>query len=344
VSKLEQQVEFSSFAEMEWRLWIAENKLLGVDDSQIIEVLVQSGLEEELARRELRSVTSHPYVRAGDRVSQMLRKLRSILDARVAVSALSPQSGIVPRRCKVTRDEFLEQYYAKNQPVILLDLMRGWKALTTWTPEYLKAVSGGAIVEVMDGRNADERYEINLQRHRRNVVFSEYIDRVTCGGETNDYYLVANNHLLERKEMQPLLADIEVFPEYLDPAMRAGRTFFWFGPAGTVTPLHHDIANILMAQVIGRKLVTLISPDQTHLVYNHLGVHSEVNCEAPDYERHPLFRNVTKTEIILDPGEVLFLPVGWWHHVRALDVSITVSFVNFIFPNGYDWFSPALPR
>jgi ribosomal protein L16 Arg81 hydroxylase len=64
-------------------------------------------------------------------------------------------------------------------------------------------------------------------------------------------------------------------------------------------------------------------------VYNHIGVFSEVDCEKPDLVRHPLYRYANKFVFDLNPGEALFIPVGWWHHVRALDVSISVSFTNF---------------
>lgn len=49
--------------------------------------------------------------------------------------------------------------------------------------------------------------------------------------------------------------DIEIFPEFLNSRDAAGKIFVWFGPAGTVTPMHHDTMNILMAQVYGRKRV-----------------------------------------------------------------------------------------
>jgi ribosomal protein L16 Arg81 hydroxylase len=42
-------------------------------------------------------------------------------------------------------------------------------------------------------------------------------------------------------------------------------------------------------------------------------------------------------DVILEPGETLFMPVGWWHHARALDVSITVTFTSFIYPNHFNW-------
>ena len=97
-----------------------------------------------------------------------------------------------------------------------------------------------------------------------------------------------------------------------------------------------------MAQVLGRKRVLLISPDQTHRLYNEVGVFSDVDCDHPDAQRHPLYRDVLSKQVLLEPGEVLFLPVGWWHHVKALDVSVTVTFTNFVHPNDFQWFHPHL--
>ncbi len=34
-------------------------------------------------------------------------------------------------------------------------------------------------------------------------------------------------------------------------------------------------------------------------------------------------------ECVIGPGEAIFLPIGWWHHVEALDISISMSFTNF---------------
>jgi hypothetical protein len=69
---------------------------------------------------------------------------------------------------------------------------------------------------------------------------------VTRGGQSNDYYLVANNGFLDRPEARPLFDDLTMFPEYLDASKTAGQVFFWFGPAGTVTPLHHDVMNMAL--------------------------------------------------------------------------------------------------
>ncbi len=108
-----------------------------------------------------------------------------------------------------------------------------------------------------------------------------------------------------------------LLPEYLVPEHRHGSLFFWMGPVGTVTPVHHDLTNNFMAQVIGRKLVKLISPAHLPLVYNDFHCYSAVDLNNIDYARYPLFKHVRIEEVVLEPGDLLFLPVGWWHHVTS---------------------------
>ncbi|HVT16159.1 MAG TPA: cupin-like domain-containing protein [Thermoanaerobaculia bacterium] len=328
----------------EWRFWIAENKLLEVGDERIVSELVRQGIEVDAAAREVRAAAQHPYFQAGEQVAQRLRKLESVLDVRRSLASLASDAETPERRATLSRTEFLESYYAPNRPVILTAIMEDWPALARWNPAYLKEACGDAIVEIVSGRDRDPRYEINSPAHKTNIRFGDYVDLVTGGGESNDYYLVANNGFFGRPEAQRLYADIRFFPEFLDPANGSGRVFFWFGPAGTVTPLHHDVMNVLLAQVYGRKQITLISPDQTPWVYNEVGVYSEVDCDNPDHRRHPLFSRVRPMRFVLQPGESLFLPVGWWHHVKALDVSMTVTFTNFIHPNDFEWSQPHLHR
>ena len=48
--------------------------------------------------------------------------------------------------------------------------------------------------------------------------------------------------------------------------------------------------------------------------------------EELDIERFPLFVNAQPYHLILEPGDVLFIPPGWWHHVRSLDTCISVNY------------------
>jgi hypothetical protein len=235
---------------------------------------------------------------------------------------------MIDRRSHVTRDEFFDRYLRANRPVIFTDRMKNWPAMTRWTPDYFRSICGAETVQVMTGRNSDADFELRSDLRRTTMRFSDYIDMVINAGRTNDFYLVAQNEFMRTAGGRKLQGDIMPFEEYLDER-RDGFVFMWFGPSGTITPLHHDTADLILAQIVGRKRITLIPADQKSLVYNHIGVFGQVDCEQPDLIRHPLYRYVNKTVFDLNPGEALFIPVGWWHHVRALDISISVSFTNF---------------
>ena len=42
------------------------------------------------------------------------------------------------------------------------------------------------------------------------------------------------------------------------------------------------------------------------------------------------------------PGEMIFMPLAWWHQVRSIDFSVTITYTNFRWPNdGYRDFPAA---
>ncbi|NBW99863.1 hypothetical protein EBR03_09875 [bacterium] len=46
--------------------------------------------------------------------------------------------------------------------------------------------------------------------------------------------------------------------------------------------------------------------------------HSLIPCEHPDPSRYPLYRSARRAEIILNEGDALFIPRGWFHFVFSL--------------------------
>ena len=89
-------------------------------------------------------------------------------------------------------------------------------------------------------------------------------------------------------------------------------------------------ANILV-QIQGHKKLLLVQPEQSSLLYypsldlGHVN-YSPVDVESPDLESFPRFRDATPMELELAPGEVLFIPVRWWHYARGLEPTISLNF------------------
>lgn len=110
---------------------------------------------------------------------------------------------------------------------------------------------------------------------------------------------------------------------------KPGPPRFWLGPAGTVTPLHCDYDDNLFAQVWGEKRIVLAPPHHDAFLYtreaNALLFGSPFDPEAPDFERFPLARQAALIECIVRPGDMLYVPAGWYHQVRSLSFSLSAN-------------------
>lgn len=335
----QQQQRPAVAVDQEWRRWVAENVLLRKEPLSIIEAMVRAGVDRAAAIWEVQAAIDHPYIRAARQsltsADARIQKRDWVLECYRRSARQATAHGKVPRMPKLPRQAFLDNYYALNRPVVMTGAMDDWPAMTRWTAEELKRRFGDRIVSVQANRDNDANYEQNSAKLRSEMTFGEFVDITETIGETNNYYITANNADTNRETLKDLWEDIIPFPEYLRDDDPANRGFFWFGPKGTVTPLHHDLTNNFMAQVRGRKLVRLIAPYELQNLYNNRHCYSAVNLDKIDYERFPLFRNVTVIDVEIGPGDLLFLPVGWWHYVRGLDTSITMTFTNFVFDNDF---------
>jgi len=231
------------------------------------------------------------------------------------------------RRPTITPEELKERYYKQGVPVILTDFVSDWKVFTedAWAPEKLRERFGDKTVNVQMGRESDPNFEQHQHLLRKDMKFREYVDMVIDGGESNDYYLTANNYMLKNNDFKSMLDDVQpFFPGFMHQDMEhIGKgTYYWLGPKSTITPLHQDMTSLFHVHMKGRKLWRFISPDQKHLVYNSVGVYSEVDLLLPWEEliaKHPLMANATVITEIIQPGETIFIPNGWFHHVISLD-------------------------
>ncbi|SDF95621.1 MULTISPECIES: cupin-like domain-containing protein [unclassified Duganella] len=312
-----------------WRGWIAENLILGGHPEQLAGIMVASGIAEASARAEVDAALRSPYLSGVSRLHNRLAKRDWVLGIQSRLNRLAQAE--VPRRARLSGDAFLHDYYRRNQPVIITGMLEDCQASNKWSFDYLSTALGGREVEVQFGRDADADYELNSVAHRRRLPFADYVELVRNAGVTNDFYMTANNDGHNQDALRQLMADLPPLSEYLSEA----GGFFWFGPAGTITPFHHDLTNNFMIQVAGRKRVRLIAPCDTPNIYNQRHCFSQVDGRAIDLQRFPLMANVTVIDCVLAPGEILFLPVGWWHFVEALDVSITVSTTRFRWDNDF---------
>jgi hypothetical protein len=313
----------------EWCTWVADNVVRGVEAPELVRRLVAAGVKTTLARRAVREIRRSPALHAVATAQERIRQLE--LQLRLKQELAEPVPRAIERRKKPRAAEFFARYWAQNRPVIFTDATRGWKL---WSPEDMKALLGEVRIDVTAGRDGDPDYDLNFRAHTKRTTVGAFVDRMRASGATNDFYLVANNHAMRRKGFARLLDRIVVDETYFDKALLPGGSSLWLGPAGTVTPLHHDTTNILFHQIYGRKQFLLISPHEEEVRAGARGFYA-----AHDPQRF----GGSVMNVVLEPGEALFLPAGWWHEVRSLDVSISFSLLGFRRPNAFEWYRPGFP-
>jgi hypothetical protein len=326
-----------------WKQWVAENRLRNCTPASMVETMVNAGIDRLQATHAVDTIHHDPCYRAAERFLQINRKYASVMANLQKLWELAPNYDQVEKRPYPGHDEFVKQYCLGNRPVVLTGLAADWPAMQRWTPQFFKEQYGNVEVEIQAGRNDDADYERNKLQHRSRIAMAEFVDRVMAVGASNDIYLTANNDALRRAELAPLLDDIGSLPKIINHSRFRDESSLWFGPAGTVTPLHHDTIMLFHTQIKGRKRWRFISPLETPNLYNFSGVFSPIDLDNVDLSRFPDFAKVKVLEVVVEEGETVFLPLGWWHQVTSLDVCISLSFSCLTFPNEYAYDNPAIP-
>jgi len=281
-----------------------------------------------------------------DLALQNLRKRDWLLNAVERQRELSPAMPRIERRNALSREEFLERYYAPGRPVILENELEDWPALARWSPSYLRDAVGSSMIEYQGGRNKSERFEMYKDDHRREMPFDRFIDLI-CQSPGNDAYVTAYNSARNAKALSVLHADVGFLSKFLSREVEQPNGMMWIGPAGTITSLHHDLTNNFIAQIVGKKQLKIVPAADVGKLYNHRHVFSEIadlDDPALDHSRFPLLADARVYDVTLNPGEIIYMPLGWWHQVKSCAFSVTTTYTNFLWPNdGYKTY-PADPR
>jgi hypothetical protein len=202
---------------------------------------------------------------------------------------------------------------ALGLPFLMRGLVQRWP-LFQLEPDILREQFSHVPVRARVGDYINTAFAAD--RAMQDMLMGQYLDLVAEGPHALPPYL--GN--LELRELNRLCH----WPTYFD---KMGPPRFWVGPAGTVTPLHCDYDDNIFAQVWGRKRIFLSPPHHDAFLYpseaNAILFGSPFDPEAPDFERFPLASQATMIECIVEPGDMLYVPAGWYHQVRALTFSLS---------------------
>jgi hypothetical protein len=241
--------------------------------------------------------------------------------------------GVDPRR--IPWDDLV----ARGEPVVLRGLVTGWPLVAAGQRsaadaiDYLSSFYNGKTVGAYFG-SPETRGRWFYDAELRGLNFESRrapLDEVLAGLRENldaDHppALYVGSTTIDAC-LPGLRADNDLVFDHPMFADNAPLASIWIGNRSVVAA-HFDAPDNMVCCAVGRRRYTLFPPDQVANLYpgpleptpGGQPV-SMVNFDAPDFERHPGFRDAIAAAQVADlgPGDGLFYPGMWWHQVEAFD-------------------------
>jgi hypothetical protein len=228
----------------------------------------------------------------------------------------------------ITPEAFKEKYYNLNKPVILRNLAKQWSAYNKWTWDYLIKVAGDKKVPIYNNIKSDAYTPIN--KADGYTTFGEYIEMIRKGpAEWRIFFFNVFSHAKQLKQ------DFTWPNDYIKGFLKTMPALF-AGGQGSITHMHFDIdlPNIFHTQFIGKKRVLLFPYEERNKLYRKpfevLSLVDFSNYYDPekskvDTKKFPALEFVNGYDAILEHGDTLFMPSGFWHHMEYLESGFAMS-------------------
>jgi len=220
---------------------------------------------------------------------------------------------------RLSLDRFLLEFLNPRIPVVIRGLVSHWSGVRKWgLRHFWMREFGNRLVPVESGEFTGRQFSQSL------VSVSALLESF----ETDrDLYLTEYDIFAQIPELEP---DVYPLPDFCLLGDSVRKKLF-FGPAGKHSPLHTDPEDNLLAVVFGKKYVKLFSPEDTQFLSPNLGDSLLGNTTLlpgdlqVDELEFPGYSKARGLEAILGPGDVLFIPKGWWHFVKNLEISANIA-------------------
>lgn len=239
----------------------------------------------------------------------------------------------VAERVGLTSEQFHEQVLAAGRPVVLRGLVKDWPVVRAGASPaalaaYIKPLDRGHPVGALfGGPGIGGRFHYNedlsgFNYRQGQIQLSAALDLLADYAREDRPPSLAVQSVPVRQALAGFEAEnpMPLLGDAVEPRV-------WIGNAVTVAA-HHDPSENIACVVAGKRRFTLFPPEQVANLYmgplelTPAGAAiSMVDFDAPDLVRFPRFAEAMKQALVVDlePGDALYIPYLWWHHVRSTE-------------------------
>lgn len=227
----------------------------------------------------------------------------------------------------ISPDTFKKQYYEASRPLVIRNLSHQWPAYTIWNWDYFKAIVGDKKVGIYNNTKSDAYTPVNKADDY--TTFGEYVDMIKKGPAGWRIFL------FNIFDHAPQLTHDFEWPDQLMKGFVKRFPMLFVGGASSITHMHFDIdlSHILHTQFAGKKRVLLFPYEEQYKLYRKpfevlsLADFSNYYKQTgkPDYSSFPALRLAKGFEVVLEHGDTLFMPAGYWHHMEYIESGFAMS-------------------
>lgn len=229
----------------------------------------------------------------------------------------------VEQKENLSYQEFVQEYLKKRIPVVFKNASSAWKSNTIFTPSFFSEKFG------------DYKTWSGGQEYTMNEILN-LTEKSTA--ETPAPYPILFEIPKQLPELMQLFKPLHMnyarpnwFSSDILPYGQYGKAVHLFiGGKGNQYSLHNDAyhTNAWVTQLYGQKKFIVFPHGQDEYLYaGKTGITkfiSPINILNPDYEKYPDYKKATPIEVVLNPGDTIFIPNGVWHTTVALGQNITL--------------------
>ena len=216
---------------------------------------------------------------------------------------------------------FREKYLRANKPVIITGFTETWPAYSKWSAEFLSNLSAQRLLNVSSMVNGEY-----VDSKDKKMTMKDYLHYLREHADSNEKLYLGE--LSISQYLPELLDDIKI-PDYFDKTEDSPQCFLYMGQS-LFSQLHfHNCGSATLSPMHGYKKVRLYPPDQTKYLskypwYSKNHNMSKTTTLNPDRTKFPAFSKAKYIDVKLSKGEMLFIPIYWWHAITNEDFNIAV--------------------
>jgi hypothetical protein len=219
-------------------------------------------------------------------------------------------------------DVFNDFYFKPQKPVVIKGLAKEKIAGKRWSIDYFKNTMGNLVVDVFDNANKKSASTAFTAADLK-MKFGDFLS-IIAKNEKTDLRIFLFNFFKSYPQLRKEFPCPTIFKGLLD-----SRAYMFFGGKDTTVRIHYDLdlSNVLLTHFGGKKKVILIAPEYTDLLYClPFNTYSLINLDQINYNKYPALAYINGYECVLQDGDSIFMPSGYWHYMTYLEGSFSISY------------------